>query len=87
MVRFVNHINDFFLKNCAISRFLSFSINDAKLKKNVTICNSFQKRIKQPKMRFWIMGLSKLEDRNSVPLIWSRKSAGLFFISYDCSLR
>lgn len=33
MVRFVNHINDFFLKNCAISRFLSFSINDAKLKK------------------------------------------------------
>lgn len=32
MVRFVNHINDF-SKNCAISRFLSFSINDAKLKK------------------------------------------------------
>ena len=33
MVRFVNHINDFFLKNCATSHFLNFSINDAKLKK------------------------------------------------------
>ncbi len=42
MVRFVNHINDFFSKNCAISRFLRFSINDAKLKKTLQSATAFK---------------------------------------------
>ena len=31
-------------------------IHAAKIQKDVTNCNGFQKMIKQPKMRFWFRG-------------------------------